>query len=145
MYAVIIWLCIGSLVVRKAKYLPANAGDRRDVGSIPGLGRSPGGGNSNLLQYSCLDNFMDRGAWWATVHGVEKELDTTEGLSTKCTLWLSDMYVCSGLYFLLLWSECMLDASPKARLGCPLWHGATTPLWDREHISQDLLPWGVLF
>ena len=48
----------------------ANAGDRRDVGLIPGLGRSPGGGHGNPLQYSCLENPMDRGAWRATVHGV---------------------------------------------------------------------------
>ena len=54
------------------KNLPANAGDVRDVGSIPGLGRSPGGGHGNPLQYSCLENPMDRGAWWATVHGVAK-------------------------------------------------------------------------
>ena len=57
------------------KTLPANAGD---VGSIPGLGRSPGGGNGNPLQYSCLGNPMDRGGWWATVHWVTKESDTTE-------------------------------------------------------------------
>ena len=56
------------------KNLPANAEDTRDVGSIPGLGRSPGVGNDNLLQYSCLENSMDRGAWWATVHGVSKSL-----------------------------------------------------------------------
>ena len=43
-----------------------------DPGSILGLGRSPGEGNGNLLQYSCLENFMDRGAWWAPVHGVTK-------------------------------------------------------------------------
>ena len=54
------------------KNLPANAGDRRDMGSIPGWGRSPGVGNDNPLQYSCLENFMDRGAWWATVQGVAK-------------------------------------------------------------------------
>ena len=56
------------------KNLSANAGD---VGSVLGLGRSPGEGNGNLLQYSCLGNPMDRGAWWATVHGVAKELDRT--------------------------------------------------------------------
>ena len=56
------------------KNLPASAGD---VGSIPGLGRSPGGGNGNPLQYSCLGNFMDRGAWQATVLGVAKESDMT--------------------------------------------------------------------
>ena len=54
------------------KNLPANTGDTGDLGSIPGSERSPGGGNGNLLQYSCLDNPMDRGAWWATVHGVAK-------------------------------------------------------------------------
>ena len=49
------------------KNLPANAGDVRDVGSIPGLGRFPGGGNGNLLQYPCLENPMNRGAWRAIV------------------------------------------------------------------------------
>ena len=54
------------------KNLPANAGDAKDVGLIPGSGRSPGVGNGNPLQYSCLENSMDRGAWWATVHGAAK-------------------------------------------------------------------------
>ena len=54
------------------KTLPANAGDTGDVGSIPELGRSPGEGNSNPLQYSCLENHMDGGSWWATDHGVAK-------------------------------------------------------------------------
>ena len=49
-----------------------NTGDIRDSDSVPGLGRSPGRGNGNPLQYSCLENPMDRGAWWATVHGVAK-------------------------------------------------------------------------
>ena len=52
------------------KNLPASAGDEGDMGSIPGSGRSPGGGNGNPLQYSCLENSMDRGAWQGTVHGV---------------------------------------------------------------------------
>ena len=51
---------------------PANAGDARDAGSIPGLGRFPGVGNDKLLQYSCLENFLDRRAWQVTVHGVTK-------------------------------------------------------------------------
>ena len=51
---------------------PANAGDVRDVSSIPGTGRFPGEGHGNPVQYSCLGNPMDRGAWWATVHGVTK-------------------------------------------------------------------------
>ena len=56
------------------KNTPANAGD---VGSIPGLGRSPGEGNGYQLQYSCLGNPLDRGVWRAIVHGVRKDSDTT--------------------------------------------------------------------
>ena len=51
---------------------PVNAGNIRDMDLTPGLGRSPGGGHSNPLQCSCLENPMDRGAWWATVHRVTK-------------------------------------------------------------------------
>ena len=54
------------------KNLPTSAGDVRDTGLIPGLGRSPRTGNGYPHQYSCLENSMDRGAWWATVHGVAK-------------------------------------------------------------------------
>ena len=56
---------------------PAQAGDARDAGSIPGLERSPGKGNDTPFQYSCLENPMDRETWWATVRGVT-ELDKTE-------------------------------------------------------------------
>ena len=66
-----------SQVALVVKNLPVNAGDIRDTDSIPGLGRSPIGGNSNPLQYSCLENPMDRGAWQAAVHRVA-ELDMTE-------------------------------------------------------------------
>ena len=59
------------------KNLPANAGDVRDLGSIPGSGRAPGKGHGDSLQYSCLENSMDRGAWWALVHRV-----------SKCWTWL---------------------------------------------------------
>ena len=63
------WGFPGGLVVKNP---PASAGDIRDVGSIPGSGRSPGVGNGNPLQNSCLGNPMQRGAWGATVHGVAK-------------------------------------------------------------------------
>ena len=62
---------------------PANAEDSGDASSIPGSGRFPGVGNDNPLQYSCLGNPMDRGAWCATVHGVAKELDMTEPAHTS--------------------------------------------------------------
>ena len=61
---VILWASQGVLVV---KNLPANAGDVRELGSTPGLGRSSGGGHDNLPQYSCLENPMDRGSWWAMI------------------------------------------------------------------------------
>ena len=57
--------------------------DAGNWGLIPGWGRSPGGGNSNLLQYYCLENPMDRGVWRATLHGVAKELDPTEHARTS--------------------------------------------------------------
>ena len=61
-----------------------NAGEAEDMGSIPGSGRSPGGGNGNPLQCSCLENPMDRVTWWASPWG-RKESDTTEGLSIHAT------------------------------------------------------------
>ena len=65
------------------KNLLANAGDARDLGLIPGLWKYPGGGHGNPLQYSCLENPMDRGAWWATVHGVTKSQTRQNGLETQ--------------------------------------------------------------
>ena len=59
-----------SQVALVVKNLPADAGDTADPGLTPGSVRSPGVGNSNPLQYSCLGNSMDRGSWWATIHGV---------------------------------------------------------------------------
>ena len=74
-----------SQVVLVVKNLSANAGDLRDLGLVPGSGRSLGGGHGNPLQYSCLENPRDGGTWQATVHRVA-ELDMTEELSTQaCT------------------------------------------------------------
>ena len=72
------------LVVKK---LPADAGDTRDTGWIPGLERSSGGEKGNPLQYSCLENTMDRGGWWATVPGVAKSWTRLKRLS--CTHMIS--------------------------------------------------------
>ena len=66
---------VGFPVDADGKESACNAGNRH---SVPGSARSPGGGHGNPLQYSCLENPMDKGAWWATVHGVCKESDTTE-------------------------------------------------------------------
>ena len=63
------------------KNLPVNAGDPGDVGLIPGLGRYTGGGRGHPLQSFCLENLMNRGAWWATVHGVTKGWMQLKGLS----------------------------------------------------------------
>ena len=65
------------------KNLPANTGEVKDAGSMPGLGRPPGGGHGNPLQYSCLENPMDQGAWQTTVHGVAR---VGHGLATKLLL-----------------------------------------------------------
>ena len=70
-------------MVLVVKNLPANEGDIRDSGSIPGSGRSPGGGHGNSFQYSCLDYPMDRGAWRVTVHRVAKSQTQLKQLSIK--------------------------------------------------------------
>ena len=73
---------MGFLGISDVKNSPANAGAAEDPGSIPGWGRSPGGGHGNPLQYSCLENPMDRGAWRATVHKVAKSRTWLKRLST---------------------------------------------------------------
>ena len=82
------WGFPGGSVVKNP---PASAGD---MGLIPGLGRCPGIGNGNLLQYSCLGNPMDRGAWWATVHGVAKSRTQLSDYTTTTTLLLLDAQSC---------------------------------------------------
>ena len=73
-------------VVLVVKNPPANAGGVRDASSIPGPGRRPGEGNGNLAQCSCLENPMDRGAWWATVHGVTKSWRRLKQLSVHARI-----------------------------------------------------------
>ena len=75
---------MASQVALVVKNLPANAGDVRDVGSIPRSGRFPGVGNGSPLQYSCLENPMDRGAWRAAVHGVTKSRTRLSDIA-QCT------------------------------------------------------------
>ena len=80
---------MGFLGGSEVKNLPVNTGDTRDVrdtGSIPGLGRSPGGGHSNPLQYSCLENPMDRGNWQNTVHRVAQSWTQLKQLSTHACM-----------------------------------------------------------
>ena len=79
-----------SQVVLIIRNPPANAGDVRDVGSIPGSGRCPGEGHGNPLQYSCLENPMDRGVWWATVHRVTKSQTQLEQLSIYACVDLTE-------------------------------------------------------
>ena len=86
-----------------------------DEGSVPGWGRSPGGGHSNPLQYSCLENPMDRGAWWATVHGVTEKSDTTEAAEQKHT---SSRQTSSRTYFHM--SLCSKHAQRESYFECSL-------------------------
>ena len=91
-----------SLVVQVVKNPSNNAGDIKDLGSIiPGSGRSPGGGHGNPLQYSCLGNPMDRGAWWATVHRIAKNQTQLKQLcmhaaAPKCITKIIDFKILWG-------------------------------------------------
>ena len=94
-----------SQVVLVVKNLPANAEDIRDTGLIPGLGRSPGEGNGNPLQYSCLDNPMDRGAWRAAVCGVTKRWTWLKQLSTwihHLCMYVFIVHICMDLFIIYL-------------------------------------------
>ena len=82
------WASQVALVVQN---LPASAGDVRDMGSIPGSGRSPGEGHGNSLQHSCLENPVDRGAWWATVHTsalIHVHMLFANTCKVKCEKWI---------------------------------------------------------
>ena len=95
---IIMFLCTVSWASQEAlvvKNPPANPGDIRDGSSVPGSGRSPGGGHSNLLQYSCLENPMDKRAWQAIVHRVRKRQTWLK--------WLS-MYIREYIFFFRFFS-----------------------------------------
>ena len=93
----------------------ASACNAGDLGSIPGSGSSPGGGNGNPLQYSCLENRMDRGAWWATVHGVAKSWTRLSDLT-----YLLTYLTCPRSQTWKWWGRCVHPQSPPRRdvLGC---------------------------
>ena len=147
------------------KNLPANAGDIRDVSLIPGWGRSPGGGHGNPLQYSYLENPMDRGAWWASVHGVKKSQTWLKRLSmyapTIYSPWnelkslslLNDYTVITDFVWLLSfvsafshfpnevysWAKVFLQTKGRWRplCGCLSWEDcSTTPPPGNESPSQ---------
>ena len=103
-----------SQVVLVVKNLPASLGDTRDAGSIPGSGRSPGGGHGNPLQSSCLENPMDRGAWWATVRGVTKSRIRVKQLSEVSEDFLHWPHLPTDLHRLCLWP--WLDDSVNIKL-----------------------------
>ena len=114
----------GGSVVKNSPANAGDAGDAGDTGSIPGSGRSPGGGHGNPLQYSCLENSMDRGAWRATVHGVTKsqvQLGTEARLSEFQIMRFFSLgarikpYIPGPLGLLGIFSLCLV--------------GTRTPLW----------------
>ena len=78
---VCVCVCVCDQIDHTKVILPPCAGDKRDMSLIPGLGRSPEGGNGNPLQYFSLENSMDRGAWWATIHGVAQSQARLKRLS----------------------------------------------------------------
>ena len=100
-----------SPVAQKAKASAYNSGD---LGLIPGLGRFPGEGNGNPLQYSCLENPMDGGAWWATVHGVAKS-------QTRLSNFNFTFSLLGFSSWRLLWMQ--ITSSRAQRLSCPVAYG----------------------
>ena len=104
------WASQMALVV---KSLAASAGDKRDMGSIPGSGRSSGEGNGNPLQYSCLENPRDRKAWWASVHGI-----ANSWTRVKCSIHIQ--FTCCDLAAAMKWNSeskfCSLTLYPNVAL-----------------------------
>ena len=122
----------------EVKNPPANAGDVRDVGLIPGLGRSPGGGHGHPPQYFCLENPMDRRAWWPAVHGVMKswiQLSNFAHMPVCSLCWLAAFYLSSSILS-LYWLHLM---------GLALWFPAGIGLWEkRERLGYSSLTLSLL-
>ena len=110
-----------------------NAGD---LGFIPGLGRSPGEGSGTLLQYSCLENTMDRGAWWATVYGVAKSQTGLNWLGMHATVRLRSL-ILSLLPFGML-KTCVLK-TVLSIIGHEL---SNLRLWQSSHVRVEVWPRG---
>ena len=126
------------LIGSDSKKSACNAGAAGDVNSIPGLERCPGGGHGNPLQYSCLENPMDRGAWWATVHGVTKSQTRLQRLCTH-TFGLDALW---GVPVSLCTSPSPLHGTLKPRKvsmkQSPCWYGNNdNRLRDQERISSS--------
>ena len=115
--------------------LPANEGDLRDTSSIPGLGRSSGEGNGNPLQYSCLENPMDRGAWWATVCGVAW---TIVHVGVGCHFLLQGIFLTQGS------NPCLLCLLHYRWMLYPLRHQGSPPspwLPPKRHLQSGSWLW----
>ena len=116
-----------------------NAGEAGNEGLIPGSGKSPEGGNGNPLQYSCLENLMDRGAWWATVHGVKKSwtwlkwLRTHPGRKLSCPAWDLSFLVPNPLFL-----------PPLCAFWPTITEALTLQVWNQLDITpgQSISNWG---
>ena len=114
----------------------ANTGDIRNTGLIPGLGKSPGKGNGNPLQYSCLGNPIDREAWWITVHGVTKSQTRLKRLSTHMQAAIQNHNNSKYIYRLLVGGICFQWARYNPSLNFSLRH---SPLWSISSIRYFFL------
>ena len=120
-----------ALVLKKKKKTASSAGDATDVGSIPGSGRSPGGGNCNPLQYSCLENSMEGGAWWATVQGARSPVPP-----------LPLPRVCKDAVFLLMLRH-LTELAREATADCASWSSPLLVAHSHEETAVPRITAGV--
>ena len=123
-----------SLVAQRLKHLPAMQGD---LGSIPGSGRSPGEGNGNPLQYSCLENPMGGGAWWAAVYGVAQSWTRLKQLSSSS---ICRVLLCACTDFLVVQTVKNLPARQETRVRSLGWG---VPLKKGMAIHSTFLAWRI--